>query len=64
MGTTKEQGGLGFRDLVMFNKAHIVKQVWRILKNPESLTTRIMQAKYFPHTFIMEVVIGNRPSQA
>jgi hypothetical protein len=64
MGITKEQGGLGFRDLVMFNKALLAKQVWRILKNPESLVARIMQTKYFPHASIMEAAIRNRPLQA
>jgi hypothetical protein len=64
MGATKEQGGLGFRDLVMFNKALLAKQVWRILKNPDSLMARIMQAKYFPHTTIMDAALGNRPSLA
>jgi hypothetical protein len=64
MGTAKERGGLGFRDLTTFNKALLAKQVWRILKNPESLVARIMKAKYFPHTSIMETAIGNRPSQA
>jgi hypothetical protein len=63
MGIAKEHGGLGFRDLIMFNKALLAKQVWRILKNPESLVARIMQAKYFPSTSIMEATIGNRPSQ-
>jgi hypothetical protein len=64
MGIAKEYGGLGFRDLIMFNKALLAKQVWRILKNPESLVAKIMQAKYFPSTSIMEVAIGNRLSQA
>jgi hypothetical protein len=34
------------------------------LKNPDSLTARIMQAKYFPHTTIMDAALGNRPSLA
>jgi hypothetical protein len=64
MGVSKEQGRLGFRDLIMFNKALLAKQVWRIMKNPESLTAKIMKAKYFPHSSIMEASMGNRPSQA
>jgi hypothetical protein len=58
MGVSKEQGGLGFRDLLMFNKALLAKQVWRILKNPDSLTAKIMKAKYFPHSSIMEASMG------
>jgi hypothetical protein len=64
MGVSKDQGGLGFRDLSMFNKALLAKQVWRILKNPDSLTAKIMKTKYFPHSSIMEASMGNRPSQA
>jgi hypothetical protein len=48
----------------MFNKALLAKQVWRILQNPDSLTARIMQAKYFPNSSIMEASLGNIPSQA
>ena len=64
MGVSKNKGGLGFRDLIMFNKALLAKQVWRILQNPDSLIARIMQAKYFPNSSIMEASLGTRPSQA
>jgi hypothetical protein len=42
----------------MFNKALLAKQVWRILQNPNSLTGKIVQAKYFPHSSIMEATLG------
>jgi hypothetical protein len=42
----KKQGGMGFRDLREFNKALLVKQVWRLLKNPNSLVAIIYKAKY------------------
>jgi hypothetical protein len=63
MGVSKDQGGLGFRDLCMFNKALLAKQMWRIWKNPDSLVAKIMKAKYFPHSSVMEANLGNRPSQ-
>jgi hypothetical protein len=37
MGRSKTTGGLGFRDLIMFNKALLVKQCWRLIQNLDSL---------------------------
>ena len=35
--TRKEDGGLGFRNLHLFNLAMLARQGWRILSNPDSV---------------------------
>jgi hypothetical protein len=64
MGLAKLKGGLGFMDLVFFNKTLLPKQCWRLLKNPHSLVGNILKAKYYPHASLMQSVLGKRSSFA
>ena len=54
--TSKENGGLGFRDLHLFNLAILARQGWRLLANPESLCAKVLRAKYFPDGNLLEVL--------
>ncbi|KAL0439451.1 UNVERIFIED_CONTAM: putative mitochondrial protein [Sesamum latifolium] len=44
----KEDGGLGFQSLKVFNRAMLAKQLWRIVTRPDSLVSQIFKCKYFP----------------
>lgn len=58
----KHDGGMGFRNLHMFNVAMLGKTVWRLHKNPQSLIGRILKARYFARTDILDVGLVNNPS--
>ncbi|KAL0336264.1 UNVERIFIED_CONTAM: putative mitochondrial protein [Sesamum radiatum] len=55
-------GGLGFRSLKNFNLALVVKQGWRLLTQPNTMLSRVLKAKYFPHCSFWEALKGSRPS--
>jgi hypothetical protein len=64
LGESKDKGGMGFRDLGCFNKALLAKQGWRLWKEPDSLVSKIMKAKYYPNGSFLESHLGNKPSFA
>ncbi|KAL9665495.1 hypothetical protein QQ045_020915 [Rhodiola kirilowii] len=61
---SKEDGGLGFRNLTIFNEALLAKQVWRLLVCQDNLTTKLLKAKYFRESNIFDIQLGARPSFA
>lgn len=49
----KSEGGMGFKDLSLFNDALLTKQV-RLPHNKQSLCYHIFKARFFPNFSIME----------
>lgn len=42
----KGMGGLGIRQINVFNQALLVKNAWRIFHHPQLLISRLMRARY------------------
>ncbi|KAL6225315.1 hypothetical protein ACLB2K_004165 [Fragaria x ananassa] len=58
--STKKEGGLGFRDMNVFNRALLAKQGWRMICRPQSLLAQVV--KYFPSTCFMQAEIRKNMS--
>ena len=54
----KYAGGLRLRDIKLSNLALLARQAWRVLTDPNSLSARILKAKYFATTEFLHVILG------
>jgi hypothetical protein len=63
MTMPKYAGGLGFRDIELFNLALLARQAWHLLQNPETLSAQILKAVYYPSTDLLNAMLGAHPSQ-
>ncbi|XP_031254339.1 uncharacterized protein LOC116112329 [Pistacia vera] len=62
MKLSKTNGGLGFKDLELFNLAMLAKQGWRLLHYPNSFTARVLSAKYYPEVYFLEAKVKRTSS--
>ena len=60
----KFAGGMGFKDLALFNDALLAKQTWRLLHNKESLLHRVFKRKFFTACSFMEAPDNSSGSYA
>ena len=58
----KKRGGMGFQDIQSFNRALLAKQIWRIIRNPNLLSSRILKSKYFPNCSVLDSRTPNNAS--
>ncbi|XP_057427644.1 uncharacterized protein LOC130720950 [Lotus japonicus] len=50
----KGRGGQGFKDFTHMNTAHLAKQAWRIMDDPNSLWAQVLKGLYHPNTSFMQ----------
>jgi hypothetical protein len=63
MTRLKFLGGLGFRNLELFNLALLARQSWRIPQEPNSVDARILKAVNFPSSSFLDAALGSHPYQ-
>jgi hypothetical protein len=58
----KGKGGLGFRDMHLFNQALLARLAWRLIQKPLSLFARVLKAKYYPNGNILDTIFSANAS--
>ncbi|XP_021836918.2 uncharacterized protein [Spinacia oleracea] len=58
----KAMGGMGFRDLKVFNQALLAKQMWRLHNNPGTILHSLLKARYFKNNEVLDARRGFDPS--
>ena len=52
----KHMGGMGFRDMKLFNQALLARQAWRLVAHPKSLCAHVFKAKYYPYDELIDTI--------
>ena len=52
--SSKDKGGMGFKDLNLLNVALLEKQCWRMMRYPEAWWVKILKGIYYPRCDILE----------
>lgn len=58
----KSHGGVGFRDMQLFNQALLARKAWRLLQYPNTLCAQLLKAKYYPNGFLIDTVFSGNGS--
>lgn len=58
----KGYGGMGFRDLRVFNQALLARQAWRLIEHPTSLCATLLKARYYPNGDLIDTVFSSNAS--
>ena len=56
MTTPKFMGGMGFRDMKLFNQALLGRQCWRLMTQPDSLCAKVLKGRYYPKCSFIDSV--------
>lgn len=62
LSINKENGGMRFCNLYAFNLSMLGKQGWRLMTDPNSFTSILLKAKYFPRCDFVGAQLGHNPS--
>ena len=54
MTRSKKNGGLGFKDLYIFNLAMLSWQGWRLIEAPNTFCAQVLKARYYPNCSVLE----------
>lgn len=61
---SKLVGGMGFRDLALFNDSLLTKQSWRFLHNIDPLFYKVFKARFYPNCSIIKAKDSRSASYA
>jgi hypothetical protein len=60
---TKANGGMGFKDMSLFNQAMLGRQGWRLITRPEALCSRVLKGKYYLNSVFLAATRTRKSSE-